>query len=142
MGENHYKEHKKIAKTLLDWLAAVGGIMTIFLTGFSVLFGGMINFIWSVSYIQEIDDEKAGVPKEKRIKPTFCGSLRLYLIGNSLWSKLCFCFRCCLKGSQKKHKTLKKKLKSVEKHMKSIDDDFNLTKLMDKMKAFIKKHEA
>ena len=81
---NTYQEQKKIAKTLLDWLAAVGGIMTIFLTGFSVLFGGMINFIWSVSYIQKIDDVKAGVPKEKRVKPTFCGSLRLYLIGNSL----------------------------------------------------------
>ena len=46
-----YKEYKKITQTISHWLASVGGITAIFLSGFQMIFGGMINFIWTVRFL-------------------------------------------------------------------------------------------
>jgi len=56
------KEYKKITQTISHWLASVGGITAIFLSGFQMFFGGMINFIWTVRFLSR-DSPPSGYSK-------------------------------------------------------------------------------
>ena len=60
--QDTYKEYKKITQTISHWLASVGGITAIFLSGFQMFFGGMINFIWTVRFLSR-DSPPSGYSK-------------------------------------------------------------------------------
>ena len=62
-----YKEYKKITQTISHWLASVGGITAIFLSGFHMIFGGMINFIWTVRFLSR-ESPPAGYSKSTMTK--------------------------------------------------------------------------
>ena len=129
MLSNTYLEHKKITKTVVDWLSAVGGIFAIFLPFFQLLFGGLINYFWTISYVLQSQGESANSESGKVKGVSFCEMVQIYLFNSSIWRRMFCCF-LARKGVEKKSKLVKKKRKQLRESFNVVKLTSNLRKLL------------